>query len=693
MKSDYFSKMKKYYQPLILFLVFFVVYAPLIAQNRWSLSDDGGIEWVVNDNVPHFDHIEMSGEQVSFVLRWGIDEKGGFKAERSLVFPMFRTIPNDTHASLMHRFAVDIPSLLSVNELSLQHEKVDSVHINGVVDVASSFSIGQHNIGGAKIIEPKRTVALYRTFFPSTDKPVVCEKYVLKNISDKEITVYIPEFSQSINTLPEEGVEGSYQINSSVSGFGTFKLAPQSEKMFSVLYQTIKQNGDALEVDIEKELSARMDYIREDIDKMLVLSTPDEVLDRGFRFAKIRGSESIFRTQGGLMHGPGGESYYAAIWANDQAEYINPFFPFLGYDKGNESALNSFEHFARFMNPEYEPIPSSIIAEGLDIWDGAGDRGDGAMIAYGAARYALARGNKAEAQKIWPLIEWCLEFCKRNMNEEGVIVSDTDELEGRFPAGKANLATSSLYYDALLSAAYLGKELGVNRGQLKTYQDEAKVLRKSIESYFGAEVGGFQTYQYYSGNDLLRSWICIPLTVGIMEREDETIKALLSPKLWSENGLLTQEGSTTFWDRSTLYALRAIYQSGENDTATKFLKHYTERRLLGDHVPYPIEAWPEGSQRHLSAESGLYCRIITEGMFGIRPTGLKSFSLTPQLPSDWDTMALRNIGAFDATFDIEVTRINEKSIKVFVTDKNTSKTKHYTVASGKTIPKIDLSKF
>jgi len=30
------------------------------------------------------------------------------------------------------------------------------------------------------------------------------------------------------------------------------------------------------------------------------------------------------------MHGPGGGRYYAAIWANDQAEYANPFFPFLG---------------------------------------------------------------------------------------------------------------------------------------------------------------------------------------------------------------------------------------------------------------------------------------------------------------------------------------------------------------------------
>lgn len=97
------------------------------------------------------------------------------------------------------------------------------------------------------------------------------------------------------------------------------------------------------------------------------------------------------------MHAPGGESYYAAIWANDQAEYVNPFFPFLGYGVGNASALNSFRHFARFMNPAYEPLPSSVIAEGDDIWNGAGDRGDAAMIACGAARYALARGDRAEA--------------------------------------------------------------------------------------------------------------------------------------------------------------------------------------------------------------------------------------------------------------------------------------------------------
>ena len=422
--------------------------------------------------------------------------------------------------------------------------------------------------------------------------------------------------------------------------------------------------------DVEKELQERKELIAGFWDN-LILETPDPVVNTMFAFAKIRGAESIYDTKGGLMHGPGGESYYAAIWANDQAEYINPFFPYLGYGAGNGSALNSFKHFARFMNPEYEKIPSSIIAEGIDVWGGAGDRGDAAMVAYGASRYALARGDKAEAEELWPLIEWCLEYCHRNLNDKGVVASDSDELEGRFPAGKANLCTSSLYYDALRSAVYLGKDLKKPFSVLSAYEKQARDLRENMENYFGAKVEGFDTYQYYEGNDILRSWICIPLTVGIFDRKEGTINALFSPRLWTENGLLTQAGSETFWDRSTLYALRGVYACGATEKATEYLKFYSNQRLLGDHVPYAIEAWPEGSQRHLSAESGLYGRIITEGMFGIRPTGLKSFTFTPRLPSEWNSMNLRKIKAFNTTFDIEVLRENGKQL---VTVKSEGKT-------------------
>lgn len=520
--------------------------APALAgtQTRWEVVPDStAIVWNVREGDSHRDHIEMSGLRISAVLRYGVGADGSFRFERSIVWPMLRTIPNNTHGSLM--------------------------------------------------------------------------------------------------------------------------LAPRAEVAFGAFFSGRRSGDEALALNADAECAKRRALVAE-WQRNLVLDTPDPVIDAMFAFAKIRAAESIYDTKGGLMHGPGGERFYAAIWANDQAEYINPFFPFLGYDRGNRSALCSFGYFARYMNPDYRPIPSSIIAEGTDIWNGAGDRGDAAMIAYGAARYALARGDAAEAAEVWPLVEWCLEYCRRRLTGDGVVASDSDELEGRFPAGDANLCTSSLYYDALLSAAMLGRELHKPARQLAAYERQAAALRKNIDRHFGGMVEGFDTYRYYTGNDRLRAWICIPLTVGIDERKEATVEALFSPKLWTENGLLTRSGDKTFWDRSTLYALRGVYASGETEKATGYLSYYSGVRLLGDHVPYAIEAWPEGSQRHLSAESGLYCRILTEGVFGIRPTGFRSFTLTPRLPAAWDRMNLRNVRAFGSAFDIEVRRA-AKGMEVAVT--------------------------
>lgn len=610
----------------------------------------------------------MSGKTISVVLRYGV-ENGKFTLNKSMVWPMLRTIPNNTHASLMRRYGWDVLDMVNINGRSFTSEQVESIHLKGILKVVSNYNEGRR--GQWKVI---------REYFPSTEQPALVENYQIINTGKTVLTVELPKLNQKSFTDPKQGVTGSFCIETLTDKSGHYKVQPGDTLQFGAVLCAYKEGQQAPAFDVLKEKAQREALVDELMNK-LVLETPDPIINRMFAFSKIRGCESIYETKGGPMHGPGGESYYAALWANDQAEYINPFFPFVGYEYGNASALNSYLHFARFMNDEWKPIPSSIIAEGIDIWNGAGDRGDAAMIAYGAARYALARGSKQEAETLWPLIEWCLEYCRRQLNEEGVVASDSDELEGRFPSGDANLCTSSLYYDALLSASYLCKEL--KKSGASTYMKQASVLRKNMESYFGANVEGFDTYAYYKGNDILRSWICIPLTVGIDERAEGTIQALFSPRLWTKDGLLTQAGSETFWDRSTLYALRGVYAVGATEKATEFMKKYSATRLLGDHVPYAIEAWPEGSQRHLSAESGLYARIITEGMFGIRPTGFKSFTLTPRLPQEWDYMNLKDIHAFDACFSIEVKRLANGKLEVLLT--NGTKSKKYTIKDGQAL--------
>lgn len=613
----------------------------LYAQEKnlfWNILPENLIMWNVKPGQAHTDHIEMSGLQISSIINYGTDENGGLVLQKKLVFPMLRTIPNDTHASLIQTFNGEEQPTIKVNG-TIVKEQPKQFSLNGILFVSSTTNEG---------------VKVKRTIFPSKNNAALIEIFQLKNSSANQKAISIDFSPSEIKTPAEKGVYGEYILQVNMEGAHTFTVSPSEEATFALIYSGRKACEPAYQFSPDYELLKRKKFLGE-LAHNLVLETPNDTINREFAFAKIRATESIYDTKGGLMHGPGGGAYYAAIWANDQAEYVDPFFPFLGNLEGNESAINSFRHFARYMNTEYKPIPSSIIAEGVDYWNGAGDRGDQAMIAYGASRFSLAYGSPKTAKELWPLIRWCLHYLELKKGSEGVIASDSDELEGRFPSGDYNLSTNVLAYGALISASHLAGEMNKS-DTAQLYLQRAKILKQAIENYFGANVQGFDTYQYYKGNDKLRSWICIPLTMGIFDRKDETIKALLSPYLWTTNGILTQAGSKTFWDRSTLYAFRGLFNSGATNQVMPYLAWYSSQRLLGAHVPYPVEAWPEGNQRHLSAESGLYCRVITEGLFGIQPTGFNTFTLAPWLPDGWNFMRLKNIRAFGKNFDIEVTR-------------------------------------
>lgn len=586
------------------------------------------------------DHLEMSGLQMSAILHYGV-EKGVWKQRVQLVFPLLRTLPNDTHASLIHE----------VNTSALPEIQIDAQKVTWELN-AFSFN----GILSSTMASPKG-ILIHRESFPSTTQAAYFDLMTLENTSDQAMEVILPVITIRDTTVANQGLDGAYVIETTSTRSGKTLLPPGQQLVYAHVYSARKISASPSYFSAAYEREKRLELIQNSREH-LILTTPDKRINQLFSFAKLRAVESIYNTRGGLMHGPGGGRYYAAIWANDQAEYANPFFPFLGNAEGIESALNSFRHFARYINDEYRPIPSSIIAEGTDYWNGAGDRGDMAMIAYGATRFALAYGDTQTARELWPLITWCLEYCRRQINIHGVVASDCDELENRFPAGKANLHTSCLYYDALLSAEMLGRDLMIEPDQLDHYRQDAQKMRKSIQEYFSATVQGYETYRYFNGNDVLRAWICTPLTVGIMDRAEGTINALFSPDLWTEDGLATEAGKPTFWDRATLYALRGVLAAGETSRAMPFLAHYAQRRLLGEHVPYAVEAWPEGNQRHLSAESALVCRVITEGLWGIRPAGLQVFTCSPQLPENWDQMELSQIHLHGQILDLKAYRQN-----------------------------------
>src|SRR5579872_236001 len=497
------------------------------AQPRWKLADDGGITWDVRRGDVHHDHIEMSGRRVSVIVNYGVRENGSLILTRRIAFPSLRTLPNDKSGTLGYVFADDATPRFFIEGSAAGNEVVTRIHHRGLLTIDSA--IGNHG-----------EVALTRTIFPSTESHAVIEKYTFTNRTPKAITLEVEDTQKIVRTNAARGLTGEYVISSEVLQPRAKRVGPGESANFTLAFTAREARTGQVRVDSEAEERARSERVNGFLGE-LQLETPDPVLKTAFTLAKIRAAESIYQTKGGLMHGSGGGGY-ATIWANDQIEYANPFFPFLGDSAANEAAINELRLFARYMNSDYKPLPNAVVAEGTGAWYGPGDRGDMAMVAYGAARFALAYGDRRTGEELWKLITWCLEYCRRRINSGGVVASESDELEGRFPAGKANLCTSSLYYDALNSTVLLGHELGRTEAELSSYKAQASAIRSAIETYFGTKIQGFDAYRYYHGNQVLRAWIGIPLTVGIYDRKKGTLDALFSPELWTDDGIRSQAG-------------------------------------------------------------------------------------------------------------------------------------------------------
>ena len=606
---------------------------------RWILGKGLTTEWPVSKDqrLPHEDFIEQGGLRVGQVVHYRVGAQRNLSMKRSVIWPSLRKGKNGMFDGIIRDYTPqEIEPTITIDGAPLGPIAVERVLLDGTLTI-------QGLVG--------KQFAVTRCTFPSTTSPTAIDRWTLRNLTQVAHTIAVAPLTLRQTT------EGPYGLNVTevtCTAPSTFSLAPGKEMVFAVLFSGRLDSEPAAKIDIAREEPARRTYAAS-LQRDLRLETPEPELDRAFAYCKLRVAEAINATRAGMMLAPGGRAYYAATWCNDNVEYAGPFFPFLGDPNGNQASLDTYRLFQKHMLPDYKAIPSSIYSEGIGLSKGDGDRGDAAMYAYGCARFCLARGDKAIAKELWPAIAWCLEYSRRQTTADGVIASNTDELEGRLPTGKANLSTSSLYYGGLRAAANLGRALAMET-ESSNYDQQADVLAKAINQYFGAKVEGFETYRYYEGNDLLRSWICLPLCMGLMDRRDGTIAALFSPRLWTADGLASQAGDLAFWDRSTLYGLRGVFQAGETTTALRYLTSYSRRRLLGDHVPYPVESWPEGDQRHLSSESALYCRIFTEGLFGLLPTGLDRFRCTPRLPDGWPKMALRSVRAFNRNFDVVVER-------------------------------------
>ena len=643
----------------ISFLLFTLSLTLTAQTTRWQINGTrSGVVWNVKNDarLPHGDNIEMSGRGVSAIIHYDVDTNRMVSVKRELIYPQMRPYIKDTdpawwgiYRNYLRRDYEDEEVLprMYVGETELTLPPVETITLDGILKI-----IHEPNESGLRVT---------RDFFPAKKMHAALEKIEFSNEGEEALRLKL-DSRRTVESM--RGVKGEWNVSSTLKGKIEKALAPGGRATVFIVQEVVDGNDLTILMDSEDALKSYENRIglKNALQQELILETPNPIYNTMFALAKIRGAESIFDSKLGLVHSPGGGRYYIGFWANDQAEYINPFFPYLGYDLGNEAALNMWRVYQKAIPADGSNIRYSFEMEG-DSPANPLDRGDAAMIAYGLSHYLLALGDKAIAEELWPLLSWCLDYNHRKLNEYGVVASQSDEMEGRIETGDANLSTSSLYYGALETSIGLARELGRGKKLVKTWERRREDLGEAIENFFGRRVEGLETYRYYDGHEALRHWIALPLVVGLHDRKEGTLEGLFD-RLWTDNGVAVEKNhpnpaiSKIFWDRGTLYALRGAFIAGATERAHERLLQFSQERLLGERVPYVVEAYPEGNMAHLSAENGLYCRIFTEGLFGILPTGFRSFRLQPRMPEGWDKMALRNIHAFGQKegFDIEVNR-------------------------------------
>jgi hypothetical protein len=494
-------------------------------------------------------------------------------------------------------------------------------------------------------------IVVSRTIYPSNTNPLVIEEWQLRNNSGKAIKMSVSSVRQ-LKYTDEEIV-----VVRTCSGVEPVAVKSGDAHSFTVSIQAKRIAAPDAVTDIAMEHQAREKMAQWAWNGPGRLETPDPAIDLAFALQKFHILECPAETWKGIITHNGSLRYSPGVWANDPVEYSSPVFPFFGDAQLNEASLNMYRIWMDYCRENgIRPFPGSFEHAALKLVQR--ERGDDAMVLYGLSKFLLFLGDRKAAEEMWPLIEFSAQSVQGHLTKEGIIASETDEMEGRYPTGDANLSTSSLAYGGYRLAARLANDLG-KKSVARDFDKRASALRKAIEVNFGAEIEGFKTYRYYKENTTLRGWILLPIAMGINDRLRGTVDALLSDKLWPRRlegaDILAESTRPTEWARETYYALRVLFKAGLTEEAIDMTRRVVKTQVFGEQGPYPDE-----DAIDMLCPGSLYPRVFTEGVFGIVPTGLTSFTCTPWLPSDWPQMALRDLRAFGQSWDVVVERVGDK---------------------------------
>jgi hypothetical protein len=148
-------------------------------------------------------------------VRYGVDAQGNLTLKRKMVWPMLRTIPNDTHASLVREFGSEVEPKILVEGKPVAGEKPYEMTLDGILTIRSATPEG---------------LDIERRILPSVEKPMLIERILFRNTSDHAIHLKVtpPSVQEKTDAAkgkirrlsPGNALHGENRIDTGTEGNG-----------------------------------------------------------------------------------------------------------------------------------------------------------------------------------------------------------------------------------------------------------------------------------------------------------------------------------------------------------------------------------------------------------------------------------------------------------------------------------------
>ena len=458
------------------------------------------------------------------------------------------------------------------------------------------------------------------------------------------------------------------------------------DEAFSVYSYTIK--------DPEAVYLKTTGYYRKFLDDKIMITTPDEVFNEGYRWALVGTDRFFVNTPGIGKSLVAGYSTTTRGW--DGGHKINGR-PGYGWYFGRDAqwsgfALLDFGDFEKVKSilevyGKYQDLNGKIYHElstSEAVHYDAADSTPLYIILMG--RYLKWTGDINFVGQSWNNVKKAIDFCFSTDTNGDHLIENTLVGHGWVEGGKLYGSSTTLYLAGIWAAAL--REAADIAGALayselsEKYSSESEIVTEIVNRDFWNDNTQFYNYgKLPDGNYNTERTVlpAVPMYFKVTEREksQEVLTHYAGNSFTSDWGvrILSEESSLfnprgyhygSVWPLFTGWTALAEYNFDRNiqgfSHVMNNLKIY-ENWSLGfvEEVLNGAEYLPSGVCPHQCWSETMVLQPILEGMLGLNPSAMESkLAVSPKLPADWNYLEVRNIRIGESLIDFTMNKDNDK---------------------------------